>query len=131
MERDNFTCQICGDNESTLNVHHIKYERGKLPWEVSDEKLITTCGTCHKIIHEVKKQFPLIEKHNFEFKVFKLVDSKTCYSEFDSFFCIYNQNLIYIKISDDYGVEKIDVDFCAEFYCLENISKFIYPYKWH
>ena len=28
MLRDNFTCQICGDTETTLNVHHIRYVKG-------------------------------------------------------------------------------------------------------
>lgn len=45
MNQDNFTCQWCGDKETTLNVHHFKYT-GK-PWEAPDGDLITICEDCH------------------------------------------------------------------------------------
>lgn len=48
MERDNFTCQSCGDTKSTLNVHHAYYEKGKKPWEYPDNTLITWCEKCHE-----------------------------------------------------------------------------------
>lgn len=52
MQNDNFTCQICGDKESTLNVHHLHYEKGKLIHEYDDKCLITLCEQCHKNEHE-------------------------------------------------------------------------------
>lgn len=48
MERDGFECQNCGDSESTLNVHHRDYERGKEPWDYPEDWLITFCETCHQ-----------------------------------------------------------------------------------
>jgi hypothetical protein len=48
LQRDNWTCQCCGDKESTLNVHHKKYVGN--PWECPDEFLITVCEDCHEII---------------------------------------------------------------------------------
>lgn len=46
MQRDDFTCQFCGDNESTLHVHHYKYKGD--PWEVDNKYLITLCSDCHE-----------------------------------------------------------------------------------
>src|SRR5665647_714409 len=48
MQRDEFTCQCCFDSESTLNVHHCHYEKGKLPWEYDGMALITLCESCHE-----------------------------------------------------------------------------------
>lgn len=45
MQRDNFSCQSCGDDQSTLNVHHFEYH-GE-PWEVENKLLITLCESCH------------------------------------------------------------------------------------
>ncbi len=47
LERDNFVCQKCYDGETTLHVHHLKYKKGKMPWDYSDKSLITLCKNCH------------------------------------------------------------------------------------
>jgi hypothetical protein len=47
LSRDNFTCQYCGDTEMELHVHHIKYEKGKSPIEISPQYLLTLCRDCH------------------------------------------------------------------------------------
>lgn len=68
MKRDDFTCQLCGDSESTLHVHHKIYKDGKAPWEYDDSNLITLCETCHdgeknindnieNLNREIKKKF--------------------------------------------------------------------------
>lgn len=54
MGRDEFTCQMCGDSESTLMVHHRYYAWGRDPWEYPDEMLITLCGGCHESEHDYK-----------------------------------------------------------------------------
>ena len=68
FERDEWTCQGCGDNESTLNVHHCYYESQKEPWEYPLKALTTLCDNCHNIekndrppaerslMHALKKQ---------------------------------------------------------------------------
>lgn len=48
MERDAFRCRQCDDPDNTLNVHHRIYRKGAMPWEYSDEELITLCETCHE-----------------------------------------------------------------------------------
>lgn len=47
LERDGFRCKLCGDDESTLHVHHRYYIAGKDPWEYEDEALVTLCESCH------------------------------------------------------------------------------------
>lgn len=51
MERDNFTCQLCGKKHVKLNVHHIKYNKNLNYWEYPDELLLTVCEVCHAKIH--------------------------------------------------------------------------------
>lgn len=46
LERDNFKCADCEDEDSTLNIHHIAYH--KEPWDCPDELLITLCENCHE-----------------------------------------------------------------------------------
>jgi len=48
MQRDEFTCMVCGETESTLNVHHHYYDKGKDPWDYEDNALITMCEDCHE-----------------------------------------------------------------------------------
>lgn len=51
MEKDNFTCQLCGDTETMLNVHHLAYHRDRNIWEYDDWELMTLCENCHKDEH--------------------------------------------------------------------------------
>jgi hypothetical protein len=53
LDRDNFTCQCCGDNTRTLNVHHKSYFNN--PWDVDNTELITYCSDCHLLIELIKK----------------------------------------------------------------------------
>jgi len=46
LERDEFSCRICGNKKSTLHIHHISYNEN--PWETNDKLLITLCEDCHK-----------------------------------------------------------------------------------
>lgn len=55
FERDNYTCQICGDNTGgNLNAHHIKSYRDypELRYEVSNG--MTLCEFCHVEVHSKK-----------------------------------------------------------------------------
>ena len=77
MQRDNFTCCMCDDTTSTLNVHHRKYILGRKPWEYEDEDFITLCEECHYLIS--KCDYGIEDSH-------KLIHK---YSDFDG-------NIIYI-----------------------------------
>ena len=63
LQRDDFTCQHCGDVKNTLHVHHLAYLKFMDPWEYEPEYLVTLCEKCHGI-EETKKD-----------EVKKLIDS--------------------------------------------------------
>jgi hypothetical protein len=58
MERDGFQCKKCGDTESPLHVHHLKYYDGNDPWDYQNKYLITLCEHCHDEIEDIKKDNP-------------------------------------------------------------------------
>lgn len=60
LNRDNWTCQSCGDKETTLHVHHVSY-RGE-PWEAPDDAMYCYCEECHDISHKKKKLAPFERK---------------------------------------------------------------------
>lgn len=50
LNRDKYTCQICGKKHTKLEVHHIVYRsQGGTDGE---DNLITLCEDCHKAIHD-------------------------------------------------------------------------------
>lgn len=57
LNRDNFTCQSCGNTNETLHVHHIKYIKDKMYWDYPDSLLITLCEECHDTEHMCKSDF--------------------------------------------------------------------------
>jgi len=50
LNRDNFKCRSCGDDQKTLHVHHLKYDNC-FPWEAENDNLIILCEECHKTWH--------------------------------------------------------------------------------
>lgn len=60
LERDDWTCQRCGDSTSFLHVHHLSY--GKEPWDVSNDLLVTLCENCHYIVEQLQSEGNEIEK---------------------------------------------------------------------
>jgi hypothetical protein len=64
IKRDNETCRLCGYSYShassliplVFHVHHVRYVRGKPPWESPEEDLITVCQLCHLVIESLKKE---------------------------------------------------------------------------
>ena len=55
LDRDDWACQICGDNESTLHVHHRYYKKGCNPWDYPMESLVVLCEGCHDSEREGRK----------------------------------------------------------------------------
>lgn len=52
--RDSWKCQICGETEKTLHLHHKYYLPGKEPWEAPAQSLITLCLECHETEEQAK-----------------------------------------------------------------------------
>lgn len=59
MERDRWACQLCGDEESTLMIHHFYYEKSN-PWDCENKSLITLCESCHQKEHEERGELEKI-----------------------------------------------------------------------
>jgi len=53
LSKDDFTCQVCGEKERTLHVHHIKYKNGCKIWQYKDSELITLCDNFHELEHKI------------------------------------------------------------------------------
>jgi len=71
LERDKFTCRICGDKEKELHVHHRIYKKNLKMWEYEDYILLTLCSDCHESMHSayIDAQFMtsmFIEDHGFD-----------------------------------------------------------------
>ena len=56
LQRDDFTCQKCGDAETELHVHHRTYHRGRKVWETPIDDLVTLCKPCHKAVEQAVRE---------------------------------------------------------------------------
>jgi hypothetical protein len=53
LNRDDWTCQICGAKDRPLHAHHPQYNSEiNNPWEYDNQQIITLCESCHSIEHE-------------------------------------------------------------------------------
>ena len=48
LDRDEWCCQRCYDNESTLHVHHRYYIKKTAIWDYPLEAFLTLCEECHE-----------------------------------------------------------------------------------
>lgn len=53
MQRDGFACVYCGDEKTTLNVHHTKYKGN--PWDSPLKDLECVCEHCHELSHGMER----------------------------------------------------------------------------
>jgi hypothetical protein len=60
MQAANFECENCGDKETTLNVHHKRYVRGRKVWEYENWELEVLCENCHGHKHEGREIIDLM-----------------------------------------------------------------------
>lgn len=65
LQRDNFKCCLCSDEETELHIHHIKYT-GPNPENAPNEDLETLCKDCHSL-----KTFQKESVHGKFVKAFK------------------------------------------------------------
>jgi len=52
LQEAGFACDVCGDTETTLNVHHRRYVKGRKVWEYEINELQCLCEHCHQEHHE-------------------------------------------------------------------------------
>jgi len=99
LVRDQWTCTLCEDKETTLHIHHLKYNGN--PWEVENEFLITLCEHCHTIVSYYKLHFRaevlqikkrIFKPHQIAFEVYDAHNGV-----FYSSLCfLFNKNIVYI-----------------------------------
>lgn len=54
LQAEDFTCELCGDSESTLHVHHKGYFVGRDPWDYEKNQLAVLCNACHEAQHDME-----------------------------------------------------------------------------
>lgn len=52
MSERGCSCEYCGSTE-TIQIHHTKYVKGRLPWEYDIKDMRVVCRICHKKIHHL------------------------------------------------------------------------------
>ena len=115
LERDEWTCQYCGEKEETLNVHHLWYEKGKDPWEYPDECLITLCEGCHELDHESRAN----EEQNLlrELKIKKFSSSDLSNLLISLHFIDYNFPIKdFIKLFDWLSKDRLKLELLISFF---------------
>jgi hypothetical protein len=55
LERDNFSCQSCGDNKRVMHVHHEYYLPDTEPWNYPNTALVVLCDGCHRVEEDGRK----------------------------------------------------------------------------
>lgn len=55
FSRDDWRCTLCGNTELELHIHHLRYDKGKDPWDYNSADLTTDCAQCHHGIHYPEK----------------------------------------------------------------------------
>jgi hypothetical protein len=55
FERDNYTCQMCGERGKELNAHHIKKWSECIELRTDINNGITLCKLCHKELHKKER----------------------------------------------------------------------------
>jgi hypothetical protein len=62
LQRDDFTCVMCGDKEHMLHIHHEEYIQGNKPWEYENDKLTTLCEECHYLVSKCENGIDPLHK---------------------------------------------------------------------
>lgn len=79
LQRDNFTCKLCGDDKSELHIHHAAYKKGLDPWEYEDAWLHTVCAHCHESAALIRMASSLNLMESKEtFKCFDILNALVC-----------------------------------------------------
>lgn len=104
LQRDDFCCKICKENNSALHVHHLKYNGN--PWESDIQELTTLCKDCHKLIHYLEDSGHI---------GWKLITKEIIYNQ--SCYYIFFEDIVLVKLSNEshiVSIEKKSIDYLTE-----------------
>lgn len=84
LELAGFECQNCGDGESQLQVHHVRYKKGSLIWDYEPTELSVLCEKCHDDAHRSKEtinDYCLMNGAGSERVIAELITGYSIYTE--------------------------------------------------
>ncbi|MFP4017948.1 MAG: HNH endonuclease [Bacteroidales bacterium] len=87
LERDNWTCQVCGNTKKTLHVHHFKYNSN--PWNTPELFLTTVCEDCHREVQEGQNainraiQSLMAEHTKYLTEIFEIIDFMSTLNQYN------------------------------------------------
>ncbi|WP_418988078.1 hypothetical protein [Bacteroides heparinolyticus] len=107
MGKDDFACQICGNKESTLNVHHLCYHSNSNIWDYEDWELITLCEECHKNEHslaeDIQERIECLRKSGVTmFEIYALLE------KVDVSLYLGNDSVIHNIVGNECGIIRDD-----------------------
>jgi hypothetical protein len=129
LQRDDFTCQICHDKETTLHVHHKKYKANRKPWEYENDDLTTVCKYCHATLEVTKDKyhqykinkieallFNIISEENASLRVYKITQSTNVniIPEYDQYISMILTNNTH-NTSQVFAIDKEDTSKLIDF----------------
>jgi hypothetical protein len=95
LQRDNFTCTMCGSKEKQLHVHHKVYIYKNEPWDYENDFFTTLCIDCH----EEEEQYKFFVNQNIRYNVYKGLTYKELNEEL---------GLIFRKYAEKYNLDIIE-----------------------
>lgn len=104
MQRDDFKCCLCNDDETTLHIHHKSYINGNKPWEYENSYLITLCEHCHTAVEFYKK----INVDILHGRVLKTIDLRN--SKERLLFITYNNSIFIFRVSPDSAFPLLEIE---------------------
>lgn len=108
LNRDNYTCQICGKRHTRLEVHHIIYRsQGGTD---NEDNLITLCEDCHKAIHDGtltldKKPRKLNLKHATHMSIIRSQLLKVYPEAIETFGFVTKENRNHLDLPKDHFID--------------------------
>jgi hypothetical protein len=119
-------CENCDAEDTTFNVHHKIYIKGREPWDYDDEHLECLCRKCHKEKHNAVDYLVNLIKLNdsmayavagFIHATAKDYNAETSYSEFKK------HNLVCFEFIDGYLRGKIKIPSCQVYEAIATVEK--------
>lgn len=50
-------CHVCKRCDKPTHIHHIYYEKDKMPWDYPFDALLLLCSGCHEALHDHLREF--------------------------------------------------------------------------
>ena len=129
LDRDNYTCQICGAKNTRLEVHHIIFRSQGGSDDL--DNLITLCERCHnnlhngKIVLKIKSKKKLLLKHASQMNVIRCMLLKHYPEAIETFGYVTKANREQSNLSKEHYNDAITIA-CG---CVPEVKILSYLYK--